>query len=973
MGPSGRELEFIIRFKEQASAALDRVRDKLRLLGSTTVTQRKQMREAGKAMEEMAKKGTLFAQGAERMDVSARKAAGGINKLSAATKRAGKDAGFFRRNLAKLGFNFNKVEKDAKKAGDKTDKFGGFMKNTTKSVQLALGPLSGISARLTAFTGIVQQATFKIAFFATALVGMVAIGAAARSAAKEIDKTFKASQRLGFSFEKFQELEFIASQSGVNAEQFSKGLEALATRISDASAGAGEAKKTFKALGLETRTLVNDLPIEQFEKVRAGLNKITNETDRAAAVSKIFSRANVPLANMLRLTGKEFDALAKQARDFGLILSTKVAQDAVKATDAMDLLVKVLDKNFKRVLAQLFPSITKLSLFIAKIGPLVKDNADIIIAALTGIAVLLTGPFLFAVTGPFALPLTAGFALLAAAAVFAFTNLDLVIEKLKDFEKIKFSAVLSVLATDLVDFVKKTIIKLGGLTAIVALKLFDPDEEEKRARKVVQIINKTLAGIELRAALGKQLLLGPGNKADPLSGFNKAIKFIREQLQKFKEEADDIIKSIRFPKGTDKFVEQFEKLRDTLRLQKADLSFITNEFDRLGDNFEEAATQSRLFAQALALQSSIMAATGVSADRFPPMGGVMKILAGDMDTFTSATKLTKLELKNVLELLILIRDVEGNKAVRASQLRIQGLLIEGELLNVRLRTFGMTADEQERALVIRETELRLIASGIKRGTERFNVEVKITEEIIRREQALRKLEAARDSLTAASERGLQDIGQAFTDVFLDAEKGFADLEDVATKVFKKITDMVIQLTLINPLINKAGFPGGGNLPSFDIFGAGLKLLSGLGGSSVSGGSVADQSAGSVFSGTSLIADLFAKGGVVDSLRGIKDSIANQNIKRAARGTILTEPTFIKAGNDIVQAREAGQDEGILPLRRMRSGDLGVSANIATPAAQSLNVNVFQTIKSDNPTTFQATLSQQLRLVKRATDRAFARG
>ena len=121
------------------------------------------------------------------------------------------------------------------KATKETKQFRDRMQDMTKSVTLALGPLSGVASRLTAFAGLVNKNTLAIAAFIGAMVGLSVV----------LFKGVKA----GIAFEaqwlqiKFQ-LRNTRSEVTLTAHQ----INAMAEEIADATLTS--AKETRKATGV---------------------------------------------------------------------------------------------------------------------------------------------------------------------------------------------------------------------------------------------------------------------------------------------------------------------------------------------------------------------------------------------------------------------------------------------------------------------------------------------------------------------------------------------------------------------------------------------------------------------------------------------------------------------------------------------------------------------------------------------------
>ncbi len=77
--------------------------------------------------------------------------------------------------MTRLGRGAKKVAKDTETAKKSTGLFADKLQDMSKSIQLALGPLSGVAARLTAFTALANKNTAAIAGFIGLLIGFGAV------------------------------------------------------------------------------------------------------------------------------------------------------------------------------------------------------------------------------------------------------------------------------------------------------------------------------------------------------------------------------------------------------------------------------------------------------------------------------------------------------------------------------------------------------------------------------------------------------------------------------------------------------------------------------------------------------------------------------------------------------------------------------------------------------------------------------
>jgi TP901 family phage tail tape measure protein len=116
----------------------------------------------------------------------------------------------------------------------KANRFTLAMQDLTKSVQIALGPLSGVAARITAFTGLLNLATAQVAIFVGGLIalgaGLIKSTASAKAFEDALVGVGKTTDLSGKALENF----------GQNAIQLAINLKAPITEVLNVAEAAGQ-------------------------------------------------------------------------------------------------------------------------------------------------------------------------------------------------------------------------------------------------------------------------------------------------------------------------------------------------------------------------------------------------------------------------------------------------------------------------------------------------------------------------------------------------------------------------------------------------------------------------------------------------------------------------------------------------------------------------------------------------------------
>lgn len=405
------------------------------------------------------------------------------------------------------------------------------MTELTKAVQIALGPLSGIAARITAFSGLTSGAGLRVAGVISALIGVGGLVHGAERASAAVDNLRKTSERTGLSFKRFQELAFAASQSGIRIDQFSTAMEAFNRRLSDARNGIGSAADAFRRMGVSIQDL-RDLDVDQaFSLVADKVKDMGDNVSAAGVAADLFSRGQIRMSNLLQQGSSDINKMAQEAHNLGIILEDEIAIKSTKLQDSLDKLGRVIKDNLIRAISALMPTLTNVVTTIAQFGPVIKRNVDIIVAAVATLGGVLIG----GVFGPVGAGVGGALGLTLAMAA---NNLSTILELIKK------------LKTALAD--KRTGDLLVGESIIARTKnkklkaIFEKAQAEKMAPSPIETflegaekaIEKFITrNKELKGALDDLKL----NSYDPV---NKALFTNRQALASANLEFNNMIKGI---------------------------------------------------------------------------------------------------------------------------------------------------------------------------------------------------------------------------------------------------------------------------------------------------------------------------------------------------------------------------------------------------------------------------------------------
>jgi hypothetical protein len=180
-----------------------------------------------------------------------------------------------------------------------------------------------------------------VGFGIGAVTGLIAMAKNAVAAADEIGEL---AQRVGIGTGALQALQHQAEQSGSSVETLTSGLETFARGVGQAQAGTGRLHSQLEKLDpllLSQLKTAHDQEAA-LDAVADALARSETATKDAAIATAVFGGANAELAVVLGGGAAEIDRFAAEARDLGLILDQEVIEAAMKTSDEMAKLSRVI-------------------------------------------------------------------------------------------------------------------------------------------------------------------------------------------------------------------------------------------------------------------------------------------------------------------------------------------------------------------------------------------------------------------------------------------------------------------------------------------------------------------------------------------------------------------------------------------------------------------------------------------------------
>ena len=322
---------------------------------------------------------------AENQDSAAKKRlVAEADKVTKATKKTA-DA------VDKLGQNEKKTEKDTKKLADQ-------MTNLAKSVSVALGPLNGVAARITAITSLANRNTVAIA----AMIGfIIALGSVFAKAVKSgallerelllLENRLKSTGRGGV--EALRDLDEFAIKLGEDTlESASTARQALSILSAATEMTTGQMKEAAIAAA--------DLASSGFGSIQISARRLVRAFVDPSSAMEGLARNGLKLTEQQRRMVLHFVELGKRGKAFGVILkeiNKAVGGSGVAAAKGLSGAYDTLGERttrFLEVLALEGGALSSVEVLINRVSDSLLEfttNTDAARAAGNGFAILLDG------------------------------------------------------------------------------------------------------------------------------------------------------------------------------------------------------------------------------------------------------------------------------------------------------------------------------------------------------------------------------------------------------------------------------------------------------------------------------------------------------------------------------------------------------------------------------------------------------
>jgi len=195
-------------------------------------------------------------------------------------------------------------------------------------------------------------------------------------AAEYGDTIDKMSQKMGMSSDAYQEWDFVLQHCGASIESLKPAMKTLATAAESGS-------DAFAQLGISQEQIAGMSQEQLFDATIAGLQNVTDETQRTYLAGKLLGRGATELGPLLNTSADDVADMRAQVHDLGGVMGS----DAVKAAAAYQDSLQNMQYAFSGS-GELLPTLT---LIMDGVTKMLTGGGDEVAAAVGDLVVSLSG------------------------------------------------------------------------------------------------------------------------------------------------------------------------------------------------------------------------------------------------------------------------------------------------------------------------------------------------------------------------------------------------------------------------------------------------------------------------------------------------------------------------------------------------------------------------------------------------------
>lgn len=200
-------------------------------------------------------------------------------------------------------------------------------------------------------------------------------------AAEYGDTIDKMSQKMGMSSDAYQEWDFVLQHCGASIESLKPAMKTLATAAESGS-------DAFAQLGISQEQIAGMSQEQLFDATIAGLQNVTDETQRTYLAGKLLGRGATELGPLLNTSADDVADMRAQVHDLGGVMSSDAVKAAAAYQDSLQNMQYAFSGLKNNISGELLPTLT---LIMDGVTKMLTGGGDEVAAAVGDLVVSLSG------------------------------------------------------------------------------------------------------------------------------------------------------------------------------------------------------------------------------------------------------------------------------------------------------------------------------------------------------------------------------------------------------------------------------------------------------------------------------------------------------------------------------------------------------------------------------------------------------
>lgn len=200
-------------------------------------------------------------------------------------------------------------------------------------------------------------------------------------AAEYGDTIDKMSQKMGMSSDAYQEWDFVLQHCGASIESLKPAMKTLATAAENGS-------DAFAQLGISQEQIAGMSQEQLFDATIAGLQNVTDETQRTYLAGKLLGKGATELGPLLNTSAGDVADMRAQVHDLGGVMGSDAVKAAAAYQDSLQNMQYAFSGLKNNISGELLPTLT---LIMDGVTKMLTGGGDEVAAAVGDLVVSLSG------------------------------------------------------------------------------------------------------------------------------------------------------------------------------------------------------------------------------------------------------------------------------------------------------------------------------------------------------------------------------------------------------------------------------------------------------------------------------------------------------------------------------------------------------------------------------------------------------